>query len=299
MQDTSHLRSKLVMGASVVVLSAVAAPALAQTPGAPATAAAAAPAPQGSSADVIVTAEHRQTRLQKIPVAVSVFTGQSRDRTGIQTVQDVTNFAPGFTYDTVTVNAGMRGVTRQSFNVTDDSRVAAYEDEFFVYSPYNLALSSLFFSQEQIQRGPQNVGGRNSEGGSIDMIAVRPTNHPYAEVRGTVGNFNSYEIEGAASNEIAPNLNLRVAGEYNTQTQGYYKNVNPGQPSEGHKIDEWHIEGSYDWRPTPNFDWYGRLEFGAWNNDEGDAGTRQFLDKGSWDEVKLNDAHVGTATGSL
>ena len=49
-----------------------------------------------------------------------MFTGAARDRTGIQTVQDVTNFAPGFTYDTGTVNAGMRGVTRQNFNVTDD-----------------------------------------------------------------------------------------------------------------------------------------------------------------------------------
>jgi len=299
MQDTSHLRSKLVMGASVVVLSAVAAPALAQTPGAPATAAAAAPAPQGSSADVIVTAEHRQTRLQKIPVAVSVFTGQSRDRTGIQTVQDVTNFAPGFTYDTVTVNAGMRGVTRQSFNVTDDSRVAAYEDEFFVYSPYNLALSSLFFSQEQIQRGPQNVGGRNSEGGSIDMIAVRPTNHPYAEVRGTVGNFNSYEIEGAASNEIAPNLNARIAGNWNYQGTGFYQNTVPGRSSEGHKINEWHIEGSLDWKPTQNLEVYARAFAAAWNTDEGDAGTRQFLSRGSWDEIALNDPHFGAISGSL
>jgi len=256
--------------------------------------------PQGAQgADVVVTAEHRQTKLQKVPVAVSVFTGASRDRTGISTVQDVTNFAPGFSYDTVTVNAGMRGVTRQSFNVTDDSRVAAYEDEFFVYSPYNLALSSLFFSQEQIERGPQNVGGRNSEGGSIDMIAVRPTDHPYAEVRGTIGNFNQYEIEGAASDQIAPNLNARIAGNWNYQGDGYYKNVVPGMPSEGHKINEWHIEGSYDWRPTPNFDWYGRLEFGAWNQDAGDAGTRQFLDRGSWDEVNLVDANVGTATGPL
>ena len=99
------------MGASVVALSAVAAPVFAQSaPAAP-------PAPPGNEqsvggADVIVTAEHRQTRLQKVPVAVSVFTGASRDRTGISTVQDVTNFSPGFSYDTVTVNAGMRGVTR-------------------------------------------------------------------------------------------------------------------------------------------------------------------------------------------
>ncbi len=196
MSDTSHLRSTLVMGASVVAIAAMAAPAMAQTGGAQA-----APGNQGNEANVVVIAQHQTVKLQKIPVAVSVFTSATRDRTGIATVQDVTNFAPGFVYSTVTVNAGMRGVTRQSFNVTDDSRVAAYEDEFFVYSPYNLGESSLFNSQEQIQRGPQNVGGRNSEGGSIDMIAwcvrrIIPTQRWSA----TIANFGSYDVEGAASN---------------------------------------------------------------------------------------------------
>jgi iron complex outermembrane receptor protein len=285
------------MGASVVALAALTAPALAQT------AAPAAPPPpappaadQGGAPDVIVTAEHRQTKLQKVPVAVSVFTGASRDRVGIASVQDVTNFTPGFTYDTVTVNAGMRGVTRQSFNVTDDSRVAAYEDEFFVYSPYNLSLSSLFFSQEQIERGPQNVGGRNAEGGSIDMIAVRPTDHPYAEVRATAANYNAYEVEAAASDEVAPGLDARIAGRWNYQGDGYLKNV-AGGPSEFGKTNDWHVEGSLFWRPSPNFDVYARAFAGAWETDNGEAGSRQFITPGSWDEVNLDDPHNSAAAG--
>ncbi|HEY3888674.1 MAG TPA: hypothetical protein VGL73_08870, partial [Caulobacteraceae bacterium] len=173
------------MSASVIVLAAIAAPALAQT-AAPAAPAPAEPAAsQGiGGADVIVTAEHRQTKLQKVPVAVSVFTGASRDRIGISTVQEVTNFAPGFVYDPGNVHAYIRGVGRQSINLTDDARVATYEDEFYVYSPYGLDKSSLFLSQEQIERGPQNVGGREAAAGSIDSIDIRPTDTPYAEVRG-------------------------------------------------------------------------------------------------------------------
>ncbi|HEX4198996.1 MAG TPA: TonB-dependent receptor [Caulobacteraceae bacterium] len=303
MSDGSRMRSVLISGVSIVALTAVAAPALAQTPQPAAPAPGAAPASpsadEGGAQDVIVTAEHRQTKLQKVPVAVSVFTGASRDRVGIQSVQDVTNFTPGFSYDTVTVNAGMRGVTRQSFNVTDDSRVTAYEDEFFVYSPYNLGLSSLFFSQEQIERGPQNVGGRPSEGGSIDMIAVRPTDHPYAEVRASVGNFQSYEVEAAASDEIAPGLTARIAGNYDYQGQGYFNNVAGGGPSEFNRHNQWHLEGSVDWKPSPNFDVYARAFAGEWNVDEGNAGSRQFYSAGSWDEVNLNDPNVGAADGSL
>ncbi len=45
--------------------------------------------------EIVVTAEHREQSLQRVPVAVSVFTGAQRDVIGINTVQDVTNFAPG------------------------------------------------------------------------------------------------------------------------------------------------------------------------------------------------------------
>ena len=59
--------------------------------------------------ELVVTAEKREQSLQKVPVAVSVFTGAQRDVIGINTVQDVTNFAPGFTYDPGNVHAYIRG----------------------------------------------------------------------------------------------------------------------------------------------------------------------------------------------
>src|ERR1700733_13909861 len=212
--------------AGALSLTAGAAPAATPT-------AAAADTSQSSTnvTELVVTAEKREQSLQKVPVAVSVFTGAQRDVIGINTVADVTNFAPGFSYDPGNVHAYIRGVGRQSVNVTNDQRVANYEDEFYVYSPYGLDKSSLFLSQEQIERGPQNVGGRNAAAGSIDMISVRPTDTPYAEVRATVGNFDHYEIEGAASGEVLPGLDVRLAGYYNDQSQGYYKNE-AGGPSE-------------------------------------------------------------------
>jgi iron complex outermembrane receptor protein len=292
MSDRSHLRDALIMGASVMALAGLAAPALAQS-AAPAPAAPAAPAAapdEVAGGDVIVTAEHRQTRLQKVPVAVSVFTGASRDRVGISTVQEVTNFAPGFVYDPANVHAYIRGVGRQSINLTDDARVATYEDEFYVYSPYGLDKSSLFLSQEQIERGPQNVGGRNAAAGSIDSIDIRPTDQPYAEVRGTVGNYDHYEVEGAVSGQVAPGLDLRLSGYDNNQNEGYLKNVANG-PSEDGEIHEWYIEGQADYKIGSNADLWGRVFFSNWNN-RGDAGARNGVSTGSWDETNLTDANL-------
>jgi iron complex outermembrane receptor protein len=176
----------LTCASGALSLAAGAGPAMAATANAAAT-------DQGTASvtELVVTAEKRETSLQRVPVAVSVFTGAQRDAIGINTVADVTNFAPGFSYDPANVHAYIRGIGRQSVNVTDDQRVANYEDEFYVYSPYGLDKSSLFLSQEQIERGPQSVGGREAPGGSIDMISVRPTDQPYAELRASIANFGT------------------------------------------------------------------------------------------------------------
>ena len=244
-----------------------------------------------------MTAERRERSLQKVPVAVSVFTGAQRDVIGISTVAEVTNFAPGFTYDPGNVHAFIRGIGRSSVNVTNDQRVANYEDEFYVYSPYGLDKSSLFLSQEQIERGPQNTGGRVAEGGSIDMISVRPTDTPYGEVRVIGGDFGVFNIEGALSGQLAPGLDVRFAAFDHNQDTGYYKNLLPGGQSEGNVAHEWYGEGQVDWRPNDKFEFWARAFNEAWHN-RGDAGSRLGFDGGSWDETVFNDgsSYIG---GSL
>jgi iron complex outermembrane receptor protein len=255
-----------------------------------ATASAAANTGATNVTELVVTAEKREQSLQKVPVAVAVFTGKERDTIGINTVQDVTNFAPGFTYDPATVHAYIRGVGRQSVNITDDQRVANYEDEFYVYSPYGLDKSSLFLSQEQIERGPQNVGGRNAVGGSIDEISVRPTDTPYAEVRGIVGNYDTYGVEAAVSGQVAPGLDLRLAGYDHNQDTGWFKNL-AGGPSEGNVSHEWYVEGQMDWKPNDKAEFWARTFFSGWNN-RGDAGSRVGFNRGSWDETNLTDGNL-------
>ena len=49
--------------------------------------------------EVIVTAQKRSENLQKVPVAITAFTAQMRDKSGIVSAQQQMNFTPGVTYD--------------------------------------------------------------------------------------------------------------------------------------------------------------------------------------------------------
>ena len=239
--------------------------------------------------ELVVMAEKHEVSLQE-GAGRRLRCSPARNATplGINTVADVTNFAPGFTYDPGNVHAFIRGIGRTSVNVTDDQRVANYEDEFYVYSPYGLDKSSLFLSQEQIERGPQNVGGRNAAAGSIDMISVRPTDTPYAEIRATVGNFGTYNFEAAMSGQVAPGLDVRLAGFDKNQNDGFYTNLTGG-PSEGSVVHEWYVEAQADWKPNDKFELWMRGFAEGWQN-RGDAGSRLGFDNGSWDETVFSDA---------
>jgi iron complex outermembrane receptor protein len=113
-------------------------------------------------------------------------------------------------------------------------------------------------------------------------------------MRATVANFGTYEIEGAASGQVAPGLDVRVAGYDKNQNDGWFHNLAPGLKSEGNVNHEWYIEGQADWKPNDQWELWARASAEAWNN-RGDAGSRVGFDNGSFDETNLTDgnAYVG------
>src|SRR5580658_3532377 len=85
--------------------------------GAYAAAAAAATTDTGAAStvsEVIVTAEKREANIQTVPIAVTAFTSKERALEGINTIQDMTDFTPGFTYSSQLDRPVMRGLSRNN-----------------------------------------------------------------------------------------------------------------------------------------------------------------------------------------
>ena len=254
----------------------LAAPALAQqaapAPTSVAQAGAAPPSNGGNVGEIVVTAQKREQTLQKVAVAITAFTSAERDKIGIDSVQDMTNFTPGLVYNTGDDRVSLRGIGRYTNQLAADSSVGVYEDGGFTTFTTKVGESDLFVDRIEILRGPQGtLYGRNSIGGAINIISRQPTKDWYAEVRGSYDNYNQHVEEGALSGPITDKLQFRVAASKTDQDGGYFKNLNGG-PDEGNRRNEYYAEGQLKGEVNDHFDFWAKGFVGGWSNTGGNAG---------------------------
>ena len=265
MSDTRALRSLLAVGVSAAAIAAVATPAAAQT--------------VNMIEELVVTAEKREQSLQDVPVAISAFTSKQRDLVGISTVQDLTNFTPGFVYQSSNDRASMRGIGRLTNVNAVDGAVSIYIDGLFTTSTVLAGGPPLDVDRVEILRGPQGtLYGRNAIGGTVNVISVRPTEDFYAEVRAIAENYDFTNFQAAISGPIAENLRFRVSGYKLDQRKGYFTNVGgPDLPSEGSKRDEYQVQAQIEADLGENAELWLSYKTLAWHNRGGPGARAGFL----------------------
>ena len=228
--------------------------------------------------ELVVTAEKREQSLQDVPVAISAFTSKQRDLVGITSIQDLTNFTPGFVYQSQNDRASMRGIGRLTNVHSVDGAVSIYIDGLFTTSTVLAGGPPLETERVEILRGPQGtLYGRNAIGGTVNVISVRPTDHPYAEVRAIAENFGFTNFQVAASGPLAEGLAVRFSGYKLDQRKGYYNNVNPGMPSEGSKRDEYEYQFQVQAKLGENADFWMNYKSLKWDNRGGPGARAAYL----------------------
>ena len=224
--------------------------------------------------EIVVTAEKREQTLQKAAVAISAYTSDKRDQIGIDSVQDMTNFTPGFVYNTGNDRVTLRGIGRYTNQLSADSSVGVYEDGAFETFTVKAGNDSIFVDRIEVLRGPQGtLYGRASIGGAVNIISRKPTTSWYAEARASVDNFGAHIEEGAVSGPLNDQLQFRIAASKTDQAKGYYTNLNGG-PSEGQVRDEWYLESQLQGQFGPKFDFWLKAFGGEWNDLGGQAGGK-------------------------
>ncbi len=237
------MKTRILMGASVLALTCGVAgaqtPAPTPTPAPEPTAKAA----QGSE-EVIVTSRRRDENVRKVPSAITVFSPKDRDRLGIRTMQDFTNFTPGLSFNSSNDRAAIRGVGRLTNLVGSDPGVATYNDGFYTADTAEASKTPMFVGRIEVLRGPQGtLYGRNSIGGALNVISARPTDEFQGEVRSTIEQgFGGAIAEGYISGPIVGNLKGRLSIQGGPwQLEAPYKNTAVPNNPEGYR-DRFFVE---------------------------------------------------------
>lgn len=208
-------------------------------------------APPVQSGDIVVTAQHREQRLQDVGIAISAVSGQQLKDMHVSMATDLVKVVPSLkmnAYGSSQVVFNIRGVSQNDYGDQQEPPIAVYQDDSYA-SSINLASIPVFDLQRaEVLRGPQGtLFGRNATGGAVQFISNRPTKYLDGYLTVGTGSYGEILTEGAISGPLADNLQVRVAG-IRERDKGYLESITGG-PTLGAN-NHWALRSIIAWQPT-------------------------------------------------
>lgn len=212
--------------------------------------------------DIIVTARRRDERLQDVPISVAAIGGEQLEARGVLGLADLQNAVSGIKIEaqnnrTTTPQVTIRGQRQYGVLEAQDPPTAFYFAEAPVapIQGFNSALYDL--SSIQVLKGPQGtLFGRNTTGGAVLVTPAKPTDEFKGSLTGTVGNYNTFGLQGFINVPLTPTLYARVSG-YFRRHGGYATYVSTqlfGQKAFAERTGD--VRGSIVWKPSDRFENY-------------------------------------------
>jgi len=156
--------------------------------------------PQGPAVleEITVTAQKRESSVQKTPAQVVAVPGSVLVEQGVTNLQAMSAFAPNFELGAEASNTQVfiRGIGQNFDAASDDPGSAVYIDQ--VYTPRQATTGSMFdVARLEVLPGPQGtLYGRNAAGGAVNIITNVPTNQLTAGALVELGNYADRHIFG-------------------------------------------------------------------------------------------------------
>jgi iron complex outermembrane recepter protein len=156
--------------------------------------------------EIIVTATKLgETNLQKTPVAITAFSGEDLAGRGVNNIRGLVDLTPGLQISDVNGYAQLylRGVGSNNVFIGSDPSTTIHVDGVYLARPVGYFAEFLDIERVEVLRGPQGtLYGRNSVGGTINIISRRPTETLSGQVRATAGNYDKYSLEAYLSGPL-------------------------------------------------------------------------------------------------
>lgn len=226
----------LIGGAAASVLLLAAQPALAQTGGDEAV----------SLTEIVVTAQKREEKLQDVPAAVSVISGDALAARGSVNLESAQYLVPTLNFrksgTTINQTLFLRGVGTSTFSIAGEPSISTVVDGV-VFSRAGEAFSDLIDVERiEVLRGPQGtLFGKNTSAGVINIVTKRPGNElgGYLE-GGAFSNGGEYRLRAGVDVPFSDTVKGRFTGFYSTYG-GNLRNVTLDKRVNGY--EHWGVRG--------------------------------------------------------
>lgn len=185
----------------------------------------------GELQEIVVTAQKRQQALSDVGITIVAATAEQLQSQGVTDVASLTKVVPGLT-TTVTTSGttiySIRGVNYNAYNLSAQPTVAVYLDEAPL--PYAALTQGAMLDVQRVEvlKGPQGtLFGQNSTGGSVNIIAAKPTDTFAAGTQVSVNNWSGVSAQGYVSGPLTNALRARFSAstdQFGSWQKGYFGN---------------------------------------------------------------------------
>ncbi len=180
--------------------------------------------------EIIVTAQRRSQGLTSVPLSISAISAKELDQTGIKDIDKLAYTTPGFI---ASEGAGytqiyLRGIGNAIFVGADPSVATFVDDTPRIYG--TLINSFIDVERVEVLKGAQGgLYGRNATGGVVNIITRQPGDELAAQLRGSLGSYETRDASGYINLPITKQLaaSLTVTREYHGP---YVKNLATRDP---------------------------------------------------------------------
>lgn len=168
--------------------------------------------------EITVVARKREEPLQQAPLSVTAFTRESLEMRKSTDVSDIAAFTPNMVFDFTTPISGstnsasvfIRGVGQTDYVPNKDPGVGIYLDGVYITRSVGTVLGLMDVERVEVLRGPQGtLFGKNTVGGAVNVVSVKPSATLEGEVDLTLGSFDRTDFRGWVNTPITDTLSAR------------------------------------------------------------------------------------------
>lgn len=213
--------------------------------------------------EVMVTATKTgETNLQSTPLAVSAFTAAALEQRQVSDVRDIMEYTPSLTISENTTMAQIfiRGVGSNNVFLGADSSSTIHLDGVYIARPESYFTALLDVERVEILRGPQGtLYGRNSVGGTINIISRRPSNELEGKIQLGYGNYDAFHASGYVNIPVIADKVLASFSGQRNYHDAYLKNIGTGNDID--EEDNYALRGQLLVKPSDKLELLLRADY--------------------------------------